>query len=322
MARLIVEHDGLFRVFANIAISTNDGSIILSLIRSGTNTFGWQSDPSGTVVDAVQYSEEIPRTKKITIHTSGRVNYHGWPQRRKNFIPCLLDLTEPTPIIIYVIPTLASLDLAGDVRTTDQVVEIVDGVEEALALEFSVIPFDFPQLPREIMRIIIESRYALTCVAFPSASLQIQSGVPAEAFFWLRPTSFLSEQALPEDQCFIRFQQLMHANQIRSALTSSSVPEGIHDQIIGETVRDGRGIQGPNGEGVWEIVTRTPMRIRPSLIVQFSNPRYRAEVIDMKPTDTRLDKVRVRFKVFDEEERRWIKHSVAILDAFLDAEMY
>lgn len=321
MARLVVKHGGILRLLADIKVSTHDGSIILSLIRSGTNTSGWMWDSTRTDFDTVQYPQGRRKTKKITIHASGRVNYHGLLNPGVNFIPCLLDLTEAMLIVLYVVPVFAALDLVGDIRTDDHVVEMVDGAGETLGFEFSVMPSHLAPSPGEIWRFIIEGRYGLTCVATPGAFLRVPPGVPAAAFCFVRPSSFLTEQSLPEDEAFIRFQELMHANQIRQALMSSRIPKDIHDQIINETVRMGRGIQGPNGEGVWEIVCTVAMRIRPVLTVQFSNPRYRAELIDMQAVDVRLERVRVRFKVFDQQEQKWVKHPVEILGASLDAEL-
>jgi hypothetical protein len=117
----------------------------------------------------------------------------------------------------------------------------------------------------------------------------------------------------------MRFQELMPANQTRQALVSSEIPEHVHNQLIVETVREGRGIQGPNNEGVWEIVCKVPLKIRPNLVVQFSDPRYRAEMIHIISSDVRLEKVRVRFKVYDQQATRWVKQHVKILRAFLDA---
>lgn len=63
------------------------------------------------------------------------------------------------------------------------------------------------------------------------------------------------------------------------------------------------------------------MRIRPELVVEFSDARYRAEMIDMTSLDKRLEKVRVRFRVYDQQATRWVKQPVEILRAFLDAEL-
>jgi len=49
--------------------------------------------------------------------------------------------------------------------------------------------------------------------------------------------------------------------------------------------------------------------------------RYSAEVVDITSTDRRLEKVRVRFKVNDQIEMKWVKHPVDIVRVCLDARL-
>ena len=250
-----------------------------------------------------------------------RVNYHVSPNPGVNFIPCLLDLTEAVPFVAYVIPAVTLLDLAGDMRSGDHFIELDDGSVGALGFEFFVLPFSVSPLLGEIWRFIVEGRYGLACVLVSGALFPIRPGVPTESFSVIRPSSLLPTQSIPEEQAFIRFQELMHENQVRQPLMSSEIPEHTHNQIVEEIVMVGRGIQGPNNEGVWEVVCNVPIRICPALTVQFLDPRYRAEMIDVTSTDKRQEKVRIRFKVFDQQAKTWVKHPVEILKAFLDAEL-
>jgi hypothetical protein len=321
MTRLIFKCGSVLRRLANIDIANHDGSIVLALVRSGFNVSGWQWNSSNAEFDVIAYTEPKSKTKKITIHISGRVNFHGSPNPGVNFIPCLLDLTRGVPIVCYVIPDVEALDLVDNISPHDHVIELVGPPAGFLGFEFSVIPASIPSLPGEIWRFIIEGHYGLTCALVFGGTYLARPGVPPEAFSVIRPSSMLLQQSIPEEQAFMRFQELMHANQIRQALVSSGIPEHVHDQIIAETVREGRGIQGPNNEGVWEIVCNVSLRIRPDLVVQFSDPRYRSEMIDMTPSDVRLEKVRVRFKVYDQQATRWVKQPVKILRAFLHAEI-
>ena len=317
MARLLVKQGALLRRVANVEIANHDGSINLALVRSGFGSFGWHWDSTRSDFDTVEYAEPEPKTQRISIHASGRVNFHVTPNPGVSFIPCLLDLTEAVPIAAYVIPAVDKLDLVENIKSGDHIVELQGVFEGALGFEFSAIPFDLSPLAGEIWRFIIEGRYGMVCTIFPGSKFPVQHGVSPEAFTLIRPSSPLPEQSIPEDQAFIRFQELMHANQVRRTLVSSKVPESEHDRITEEVVRAGR-VQGPNKEGIWEVVCSVPMRIRPELIVNFTNTRYRAELIDIT-SDKRLEKVRVRFKVYDQQQQ--IKHSVEITQIFLNAQL-
>lgn len=321
MTRLIFKCGRVHRRLANIEIVKHDGSIVLALVRSGSNVTGWQWNTSSAKYDDIAYAAPMSKTKRISIHTSGRVNFHGSPNPSVNFIPCLLDLIQAVPIVCYVIPDVEALDLIENNSPHDHVIELLGPSAGRLAFEFSVIAASQPSLPGEIWRFITEGHYGLTCVLVSAGLYPASPGLTPEAVSVLRPASMLLQQSITEEQAFMRFQELMHANQIRQALVSSGIPAHLHDQIIVETVREGRGIQGPNNEGVWEIVCNVPLRIRPELVVQFSDPRYRAEMIDMNSSDVRLEKIRVRFKVYDQQATRWVKHPVKIQRACLDAEL-
>lgn len=289
--RLLVKQGGILRRVANVEISNHDGSINLSLVRSGCSSLGWHWDSTRSDLDTVEYVEPEQKTQRISIHVSGRVNFHVTPNPGVNFIPCLLDLIEAAPIVAYVIPAITALDKVEATRSGDHIVEIEESFEGKLGFQFTAIPFNIKQMDGEVWRFIVEGRYGLICSLFPGSIIPVKQGVPPEAFTLIRTSSFLKEQLISEEVAFICFQELMHSNQIKQALVSSSVPEHLHYQIIEETVRKGRGIQGPNKEGVWEVVCSVPMRIRPELVVEFLDARYRAELLDMTSLDRRLERV-------------------------------
>lgn len=321
MARITIEHAGILRILAHIHIAKNDGSLTLSLVRSGMNKFGFQSNVETLDFERVEYPNDLPKTKKITIHASGRINYHGFQTSFTTYVPCLLDLVEDSPIIFYTVPDFESLDPAGDLRADDDVIRPPAETEAPCGFTFSVIPSNCPRVSGEIWRCIVEKRYGLNCTFTPDSLMPPKRGVPSGAFTHLIPDQILQQQSLSEEMAFLRFQTLKQENQIRESLMLAAVPVTEHVRIIDELVARGRGIQGPNGEGVWEIVTQVPMRIRPRLEVKFADPRFRAEFIKEMRKDIRLEKVRVRFEVFDKHTGKRIKHKVEILGVALDAEL-
>ena len=321
VARLLVKFRGGTRRVATVDIAAHDGSINLSLPRSGVSEFGWTWDSSGGQFKTIEYDKPQPKTDRITIHASGRVNYHTTLNPGSNYIPCLLDLQDRVSVAAYVVPSVVSLDAAGDLRSGDHIVEVGDDISGRICFEFLAIPSFAPVQPGEVWRFIVESAYGMACVMFPGDQIPLQVGIPEEAFTLVRPGSLLPQQALPEEVAYLRFQQLMHANQVQTALVDAGVPSTEHAKIVDEVVKRGRGIQGPNQNGIWEIVCHVPMRIRPELEVKFEDERYTAELIDMTSIDKRLETVRVRFKVRDQRSGSLVKVPVNILNLFLHAEL-
>jgi hypothetical protein len=319
--RLLIRHRAQLRIIASVDIAKHDGSINLALVRSGSDKLGWHWDSTGSDTTTLEYKEPQLKTNGITVHTSGRVNFKCTPNPSVNFIPCLLDLIEPVALCAYIVPCVDGLDSIEAIRENDHIIELNDSVEGRLCFEFIVVPSSSSLIGEEVWRFIIEGRYGLACRLFSGAEIKLPEGIPPAVFTLIRTSSMLPAQQIEEEVAFIRFQQLMHENQVRQALLSSELPEEAHEKVIRDVVREGRGIQGPNAEGIWEVVCSAPMRIRPGLIVEFADKRYQAEMIDMKPTDKRLEKVRVRFRVYDQQNNKWIKHAVEITKAFLDARL-
>lgn len=324
MPRLLLKHGGILRHLASIE-ATHDGSISLALVRDGVNESGWEwaESPDGqTPVQKKDFESPKDKTKKITIHTSGRVNHHHHEGNGQTvFIPCLLDLAERVPIVVYVVPGAQFLDEVKTPRATDQVSELASEIVGHLAFEFSVVPAKLPGLPGEISRSIIEGHYGVVCVLVLGDAGTLKRGVPCEAFTTLHPTLGLPSQAIAEDVAFLRFKRLMHANAVREAVQNSPRASEVKEEVIESIIAEGPGLLAPNGEGVWTVICSVPMRIKPELIVKFVDPRYKAELVDFAPADRRLEKVRVRFKVFDQRSNSYVKMPVEILSISLDARL-
>ncbi len=112
----------------------------------------------------------------------------------------------------------------------------------------------------------------------------------------------------------------MYANDVHAAVSQVQEADKVTAVQVEAMIAAGPGLFPPNQAGVWTIVTSVPMRIAPRLIVEFEDPRYQAEVIELRPGDTRLATVRVRFRVFDQKANAYVKTSVPILSIALDAE--
>lgn len=228
---------------------------------------------------------------------------------------------EQAFVIAYVVPSAEALDTADALKAGDHVVEVGDDFSGRLGFEFFAVPKSAPNLPGEVWRFIVEGKYGLVCTMFPGDQIPLRSGVPGDSFTLVRTSSPLQHQAIPEEVAYLRFQQLMHANQVKSALDKAGISTDEHARIVEATVRGGRGIQGPTPQGIWEIVCSVPMRICPVLEVKFEDDRYKAELVDVTSIDRRLETVRVRFKVLDQTTGNWIKKPVRILSAALHAEL-
>lgn len=314
MARILLHREGVVKHLASINV-THDGSLRLSLVRDGTSdkrwTFHW-NDPAPEEIESTER-----KTKEVSIHTSGRINYH-FDNAAPRFIPALMDLEEPIVVLGYRVPSFDLLDSSTDTKQDDSVVGMPSDFIGVIQVHFLMIAAATPILEGELTRFGVEGLFALACVNTTGGVQPLPQSVPDQAFTTLRPLDGLSAQAISEPAAFLRFKRAMFANDVRAAAVSSDSP--IPEGLIEAAIAAGPGLYPPNGEGVWTIVTRVEMRVAPKLKVQFQEEGLTAEVVELRPGDTRLATVRVRFRVRD-SFGRYVKGVVPICSIELDAEL-
>jgi hypothetical protein len=313
MTRVLLSRRGAVKHLASINV-THDGSLRLSLVREGLSNKGWLFASGDPALEKVERTTR--KTKEVSIHTSGRVNYH-FDQAAPRFIPPLMDLVEPVTIIGYRVPAFDLLDSVQDARQGDVTVQVPESCTGVMQFHFLILPAVVPALHGEVARFGVEGLFALACVNTADSLQPLPPGVPERAFVTLSPNDGLAKQAISEPNAFLRFRKAMFANDIRAAADSVSTP--IPEGLIEAAVAVGPGLYPPNGEGVWTVVTAAEMRSPPALKVHFNEEGLKAEVVDLRPADTRLATVRVRFRVRDRSGRQ-IKGVVPIRLIELDAE--
>lgn len=314
MARILLHREGVLRHLASINV-THDGSLRLSLVREGASNRCWTFQSGDRAAEVVE--RPARKTKEISIHTSGRINYH-FDNAAPRFIPALMDLEEPVIVVGYRVPSFDLLDSATDTRQKDSVIDVPGDCCGVIQYHFQVIPAAAPILNGELTRFGVEGLFAMACVNTIEAVQPLPPGVPDRAFTTLRPIDSLPGQAITEQIAFLRFKRAMFANDVRAAAASSEAP--IPDGVIEAAIAAGPGLYPPNGEGVWTIVTALEMRVAPKLKVRFHTEEFTTEVVDLRPGDTRLETVRVRFRIRD-SNGRFVKGVVPIINIELDAEL-
>lgn len=309
----------MLRHLASVKV-THDGSIKLNLVREGMSERGYQWAANGENSSQILEREAAEsKTKSITIHTSGRINYH-FSGGHTRYIPCLLDLDAPVPILAYSIPRAELLDEINQVRDGDWTCEIPPEYNGRMNFTFIILPAVLPSQEGELGRFGVEGLYALSWVA-GGVNDVARVELPGDVFTTLRPENGLTQQSIPEEEAYLRFRRAMYANDVVGAIEELPNQNEVPAELIEAMIEEGPGLYPPNKEGVWTLLTRVPMRVAPKLAVDFEDARYRADVVELRPGDTRLSTVRVRFKVFDEQAKRYVREHVAIRGLALDAEL-
>ena len=319
MPRLILKYKNTLRQLASVNVE-HDGSIILNLIRKGYSESGFVWSCDGTEQSSLETRHSVEtKTKDITIHTTGRINYKYDGSIR--FIPCLLDLGEQIPIVSYSIPSIDKLDVITAKRQDDFICEFSEARNERLNFNFFVVPAVLPTQPEEQGRFGVEGLFALSWNVHIGDSVITRDDLPNEVFITSRPTTGLKSLTIREEVAYSRFRRAMYANDVISGLNTHPNKDQITAKHIEAMIQIGPGLYPPNINGVWTLITQIPMRITPILRVKFDDARYHAEVVDLRKGDTRLSTVRVRFKVYDKINQTYLKENVGISEIILDSEL-
>jgi len=238
----------------------------------------------------IELSPERAKDKEITIHQSGRINFHEIG--RSIYVEPLAEILKTTAIYRYRIPKiswLTTFDSAPDVEDCE--FDLSDLADEAHSFSVLIAPEATAPNARAI-KLGYLKRYALIVV------LDAQPYVPppdlSEHFVTLMPdVGTTTSQAMEEDQALIAYHQALQETK-------------------------GLIVYGPNGNGVWQVVFAVPMREAPKLTIELDDP---ALFVDDIERVSRVATATVRFKVKSRATKAVIKAPVQFRSIKLNARL-
>ena len=293
--RILVRHKGSLRKFVVVESSDRDGSLTLVMRREGISTSHatWSTKPGEHEPKQVDFDERRQKSKRITIHQSGRVNYHE--NGNSIFIEPLTRTSRATCVYAYRVPALEKLDFHSDELGDDDAIFDLSDLGDG-PVSFSVF-IGLPSLvpPGKAVKLAYDvDGYSLT-IAVDVVPVPVPPDYENH-FTTLTPErGIFLEQQMAEDQAMISYHQ---------ALTRS----------------DGMVLYHPNGEGVIRMIFSVPMRIAPKFKVELVDPELHVTEQDVQ-RDDRSEKVMLKFKIRNRRTGQIIRHEVAIKSIELDAEL-
>ncbi|WP_290905352.1 hypothetical protein [Aquabacterium sp.] len=275
--------------------SERDGSLSLSIRREGLSLSKttWSTSPEKQDPKITEFDTPKPKNKRITIHQSGRVNYHE--NGNSIFIAPLTRTTQLFPIYGYRVPALEKLDFHNEaIEEEDAVFDLSELPEGPVSFSVLLGPGDFVPQGRAIKLGYEAEGYSVTVQVEPVTFI-----VPAELsehFTTFTPERGLfPQQQMAEDQAMIAYHQAL---------------AGAPGEILYQ----------PNGEGVIKMVFAVPMRIAPRFKIELADPALHVSDQDVL-RDKRSEKVMLKFKVRHRKSKKIIRHAVEISSIELDAEL-
>ncbi|AVQ08863.1 TPA: hypothetical protein HH295_18855 [Xanthomonas vasicola pv. zeae] len=293
--RILIQHRSIIRKFIVLETSDRDGSLSLIIRRNGVSTSltSWSNKVREQEPKITEFDQPRPKNKRITIHQSGRVNFHQ--NGSFIFVAPLTQTKQPFPIYGYRVPSLDRLDVHDDdIAEEDAVLDLSDLPNEPVSFFVILGPSDFTPKGRAIKLAYEAEGYSVTLqvdpVAFPvpeNLNQHFTTLIPDRGLF--------AEQQMAEDQAMISYHH---------ALTGAS------DLVL----------YAPNGEGMIRLIFSVPMRIAPRFKIELADPELHVSDQDVE-RDGRSEKVMLKFKVRHRKSGQVIRQPVAIKSIELDAEL-
>jgi len=293
--RVLIRHKGCLRKFVVVESSDRDGSLTLVTRREGASTsrVAWNTRSGEQEPRQVDFDEPRPKSKRITIHQSGRVNYHE--NGRSIFIEPLTLTSRTTCVYGYRVPALEKLDRHLDASgEEDAVFDLSDFGDGPLSFSVFIGPSSLVPPGRAVKLAYDAEGYSLA-IAVDAVPVPVPTGYE-DHFTTLTPEQgpFL-EQQMAEDQAMVSYHQ---------ALTGTN----------------GIVLYHPNGEGVIRLIFSVPMRIAPKFKIELVDRELHVPEQDVK-RDGRSERVMLKFKVRNRRTGQIIRQEVAVKSIELDAEL-
>ncbi len=293
--RVLILHGGRLHRFVVVQSSDRDGSLSLIVRRDGysASRVSWSSKPGEQQPQCREFEKPVPKDKRVTVHQSGRVNYHE--NGRSIFIEPLTLTTLTTCIYAYRVPAIQKFDLCSEpADAEDAIFDLTDLPGGAVSFSFFIGPANSVPPGRAIKLGYELEGYSLA-ISVDHQAFPVPDGYE-EYFTTLSPERgpFL-EQQMAEDQALIAYHR---------ALTGS----------------DGPILYPPNGEGVIRLIFAVPMRIAPAFKIELADPDLHVTDQDVARED-RSEKVMLKFKVRNRKTGQIIRQPIAVRSIVLDARL-
>lgn len=293
--RIIIRHTGCLRKFVIVESSDRDGSLTFVLRREGTSSSNatWSTHPDRQEPSRLNFDKPRPKSKRVTIHQSGRVNYHG--NNRSIFIEPLTLTSRTTWLYGYRVPSLEMLDQHLDTPDEqDNVFDLSDLGDGPVSFSVFIGPSSLIATGR-FVKIAYDIEGYSVVIAVDNVPNPV-SAAYAGYFTTMTPEKGLFlEQQMAEDQAMISYHQALAGTQ-------------------------GTVLYHPNGEGFIRMIFSAPMRIAPQFKIELLDPNLHVSEQDVT-RDGRSERVMLKFKVRNRRTGQIIREPVAFESIDLDAEL-
>ncbi len=245
MVKILIRHDSLIYRFLDIQ-RNKDGSVYLSVDRTPPSS---GEHYQKTYCDS-DFTPVLPAAgpRKLSYHTTGRVNYHGLISDLTSFFEPLVDITQENPVLAISVPSVLSLDLFTDELDTEIVCMIQVDHMGRFDLGVTLAP---PMFRSENFQGVALNWDNFALLLHPVA-LDLVPPNPKH-FMYVAPPSKFGNQRISRNQAELAYVQGKNETEIV--------------------------IRGPNNLGHYTMYFGVEMRVAPKVTVEMADSSYRFELL-------------------------------------------
>lgn len=267
-ARIYLKHNDKHFRFLRF-VQEGDGSLYVFVVRDREQRRGamkWDQDQ----LEFVPNPEPADGPRRISYHTSGRVNYRPVVSSPPRFFEPLFDVTRRNHFFFVSIPSVLQLDPVPELprpggTISQGILVIPPSVTGRLCFQIIVAPSD--DQGRD-MATYLRLGYDTFSVFIELIALPFSIPDSMENHFLYGASS-----GLRDAQFCGRFEAELAYHKSRT---------GEADMIV----------YGPDNQGVYTLYASVVMRIKPKLRIEFAKPDLRVEVVD----GSRANRIRFRIR--------------------------
>jgi hypothetical protein len=286
--RVILKQKNKYYYLLSIVHKMSDGSLYITVPRAGHNTdHNIEEKNQDEVYQLSGIEENVPNTKAISYHSSGRINFKNLGSK-SIFGEPLFDITRPFPFFHFSVPSISSLDVyPAGLTEEDFEIKVPDYANARNNFGIIIAPNDFN--PEKIAGAGIRYEGLFDLIIAVNAVDTIPPSQYNDSFIYnTRQNGLFSSQKYP-----VNYSQLLH-----------------HQKLAGE---QNVIIYNPNNEGVYKMYFAVPMQRIPEIKIHFAEDGLSAVILE----NEHRSNTTAHFKVKD--KHGFIKEPKKITFVELDA---
>ena len=222
--------------------------------------FQFKDNADGSLIIVFDYKGSEEKPSRLSYHPSGMVICHGNLISKANHFDPIFKITKPQIIASYSVPNLDRLTSYKSETENDFILDLSEEIEGGIKIALIIMPeyFELPKSPLAVITYPNWFRIAVIPETLFEESIPLE--LSEQFLLQIPPAGLYTQMQIDEEIAYIMFHKK------RKELSNNGNERKLD------------GIFYWN-DGIYRVVFRRPMRIKPKLITKFADIEIKSEII-------------------------------------------